>query len=168
MKKKTIEFFGKIDKEGILIPYQLPVGQMIKEFFVNNPGKEFKATYKIIADVKSYAQLRFYFGVLLPGFITATGETDKNVIDHYLREKYLSRWEILHIGGQERNALHIPTLQIDANEISREEMSGFITNCLNELWDIGGSVPQTEIDSLYSVMQDDIDGQQHLFTGEIK
>lgn len=167
MKKKTkIEFFGKVDKDGLLIPYQLPVGDMIKSFFLENPEKDFRATYKIINDVKSYAQLRFYFGVLLPAFISTTGETDKNKIDHYLREKYLARWEELKLKNVTRKALHIPTLGIDANEIDRVEMSSFISNCMNELFDLGGSIDQVEIDTLYSVTQEDIEGQQLFFTGE--
>lgn len=169
MKKRTkVDFYGKIDGNGKVVRYTEPIREMLDEMFHSNPGKTFRATYKIMQDAKSYAQLRFYFGVLLPAFVTTTGETDRDKIDHYLREKYLAHWEEIILKDQVRQTMHIPTLQIDANEISKEGMSSYITNCLNELWDMGGNVPQSDIDELYSVMQDDIEDQQLLFKEESK
>lgn len=158
MKKQVIEFFGKII--GDSREYKDPeYKQKVIDFFSQHDGKDFKVTYKIINDVKSYAQLNFYFGVLIPAFVKATGETNRDMIDKYLRGKYLL--QLNEVFGE--IVPSVPSLGIDKNKIDRPAMANFISQCLTELWDVGGSINQQEIDKLHSVMADDIPGQQLLF-----
>jgi len=156
--KNKIEFYGKITGEKR--EYKDPeYRQKVIEFFGNHDGKEFSVTYKIINDIKSYAQLKFFYGVVVPAFVQATGETNREMIARYLKGKYLGRIE--EIMGE--TIPYVPSLAMDKNEIDKLEMANFISNCLNELYDVGGSIDQHEIDKLHSVMQDDIEGQQELF-----
>ena len=103
--------------------------------------------------------MKFFYGVVVPAFVQATGETNREMIARYLKGKYLGRIE--EIMGE--TIPYVPSLAMDKNEIDKLEMANFISNCLNELYDVGGSIDQHEIDKLHSVMQDDIEGQQELF-----
>jgi len=101
-----------------------------------------------VGDAKSYEQLKFYFGVILPAFIQATGETNKEKLDAYLRDKYLSS---VHTVNNEQFKF-IPTLQIGKNKVNKATMTKYIEDCLNELIDCGGSIPLNIVEDYREIM----------------
>jgi len=123
----------------------------VNPFLWKHEGQELVMKLEALADRKSYEQLKFYFGIILPAFVKATGETGKEKLDAYLRDKYLS--SIHYVNG---NAFkYIPTLQIGKNKVNRATMSNYIENCLNELIDCGGSIPIQEVEAYREIMLSD-------------
>ena len=125
--------------------------EKINPFLEKHEGQELVMKLETLADRKSYEQLKFYFGIILQAFVRATGETGKEKLDAYLRDKYLS--SIHYVNG---NAFkYIPTLQIGKNKVNRATMSNYIENCLNELIDCGGSIPIQEVEAYREIMLSD-------------
>lgn len=137
-----MEIISKISNDG-KIEFSEKNNNDIYSFLLKNTGKDISIKYDIIKDIKSYEQLKFYFGVIIQAFVQATGDTNKSMFDAYLRDKYLS--SIHEINGEQFK--YIPTLQISKNKISKEKMSEFIQNCINELIDLGGSIDRVEYEN---------------------
>jgi len=122
--------------------------EKVNPFLFKHEGKEVVMKLEGLADRKSYEQLKFYFGIILPAFVQATGETGKEKLDAYLRDKYLS--SIHFVNG---NAFkYIPTLQIGKNKVNRATMTNYIETCLNELIDCGGSIPMNDVEAYREIM----------------
>ncbi len=136
-----MEITAKINNDGDHIDYGM-THVKLNLFCKENAGKEIIVKFEPVKDIKSYKQLKFYFGVLIPAFVFHTGDTNKSMFDAYLRDKYLS--SIHEINGEQFK--YIPSLQIGKNKINKEKMTWYIEQCLNELIDIGGGIEQNKID----------------------
>jgi hypothetical protein len=145
-RRTVMDLIGKISENGVSFS---PAAEIrISDFARKNVGKDCVVKYEVVGDVKSYEQLKFYFGVLIPAFVQATGETNREKLDAYLRDKYLSSVHEIH--GEKFK--YIPTLQIGKNKVNRATMTKYIEDCLNELADCGGSLPMNVVEEYREAM----------------
>lgn len=139
MDKHKVTFTGKI--EGTLRYDDKDYGLKLAKFKDDHFGLDFVLTIHAIKDAKSYAQQAFYFGVVLPAFMEATGTADKDDQDFDLRKKFLKT--IRMIDGEQY--VHIPSLQIDDIELDKASFAKYIENCLNLLFEMGGRIPDKKM-----------------------
>lgn len=158
MKKKSKLSAYAVVHEGGLAYKDVDAIAKIEEFYALNVGKTIIQKYEVVRDVKSYEQLRFYFGVVVPAMCEATGNKDRLTMDEQLRYQFLREIKQGPMGEYVR----VPSLSIDANQVDRVMMSGYINDCLELLAECGGSIDKSEIDQYESVMLDDIEGQGKL------
>ena len=143
-KKRKLTMTGII-KDG-KFGYDSPAAkEMYNEFISKHDGEGMEVTFKVISDMKTYQQIKFYYGAILPAMIKATGQTD---VDLYLKGKYLMDFielpPIVKDGiekGEVRVAPYIPSKA----DLTIEEMSDYIESCLNELIDAGGQLDKDTV-----------------------
>lgn len=155
MKKKSKLQTYSFAKEGALIRKDPDFSDKYKAFINANDGRMILEKYEVVRDVKSYEQLRFYFGVLIPALCEATGMKDRVVMDEQCRYQFLREVK----QGPMGEYVHVPSLAIDANQVDKVMMSEYIGHCIDLLAECGGDIEKSEIDQYESVMLDDAPGQ---------
>jgi len=124
-------------------------GEKKKRFIQEHDNENVEITIKVIDDIKTLEQMRFYRGVVLPAICDASGHKNREEVHAYLKSQYLSSFKEMTINNQYIIVKDIPSLK----DISKEDFRKFIDHCLEFLADVGGSIPHHEIDRYETTMQ---------------
>ena len=150
MRKKTkIEFYANI--QGGRPDIDDRINGMVAEFYAQHEGEQVRYICETVKDVKSYEQLKFYWGVIIVELCKATGIGSRSEMDAICRNEFLKE---IRDGGINGPYVYIPSLQISANEVDRVKMSGYINDCLNLLADAGGQIDKDEIARYYQSQEE--------------
>lgn len=148
--KSKIDGYKKIC-DGVPV-YQDPTFKdKLSAFYEANEGRMIIEKHEVVRDVKSYEQLKFYFGVVVPAMCEATGVKSRVEMDEQLRYEFLSEEKENAINGGLYYA--IPSLSIDANKVDKIKMAKYINDCLDLLVECGGSIAQNDIDRFETAMR---------------
>jgi hypothetical protein len=141
-KRNKIRLTGTV--KGDRFKYDSPAGKfMFDEFISKHDGESLELEIKVIKDMKTLQQLRFYYGAILPAMVKATGDSDIGRLDMYLKGKYLMDFMELPDNLVDETTKVIPYIQSKA-DLTVNEMDDYIESVLQELCDCGGSLDSAE------------------------
>lgn len=151
MKKKTrLEFYYDIRHENT-IAMSAENAKAVEDFISSHSGEKIRCTYEVVKDMKSYEQLKFYWGVVVRALCQASGVASRDEMDAICRNEFMKE---IKPGGPSGSYVRIPSLKIGANEVDRVKMSQYIDDCLNLLADLGGTIGEDDIKNYYIAMED--------------
>lgn len=127
-------------KDNTLVYKTTNARERIAEFISKNNGHDFIMQIHAIKDAKTYEQLKFYWGVVLPCFQKLTGVGSKTEMDVFLRNEFLKSAK--PIAG--KIVVFMPSLKLDDLELDKHDFSAYIENCINFLMDLGGAIPEKD------------------------
>lgn len=110
--------------------------EKIKKFSEKNDGKLFMMEIVAVKDLKSYEQLKYYWGVLLPSLMAHTGVGSKTEMDAFCRYELLSEFVIV----DKKTIPIIKSLRLSELETNKIRMSEYIGQVEGLLLDMGGHI----------------------------
>jgi hypothetical protein len=105
-----------------------------------------------VRDGKTLAQLRFYWGAVLPAICKAIGYSDRYEVHDYLKNLYLSEIKELTIKDNENHYVSVPSL----SDLPKNQMRDYIERCIEFMVDNGGELNHDMVDAFEQGWKDAI------------
>ncbi len=130
----SIKFQGYISNDGKLCPDNV---ELLREWLSAHAGERIELSLGKPKEPKTLQQLGYLFGHVIPQIAMYTGYTDDEVYA-FLKSKYLSEYILSDLGAQ--GSIDTTLIVKSLSECSKEEVSKFITQCVEFGQSLGADI----------------------------